>query len=121
MADDAKQKPGGTALAALLLSILALLLIGVGGLREKAMEKRLDGVVQYRLSEATEKLEARFEDLERAHRLEQLDRIQGSLGTLKAGLPADRAAEVDQIRKSVAALKGKLQGTPAPAPAPPAK
>jgi len=83
------------------------------------MEKRLDGVVQYRLSEATEKLEGRFEDLERAHRLEQLDRIQGR-SHAEGRAARGRAAEVDQIRKSVAALKGKLQGTPAPAPAPPA-
>jgi hypothetical protein len=118
---DGTQKPGGIALVALLLSILALLLIGIGGLREKAMEKRLEGAVQYRLAEATQTLEGRFEDLERAHRLEQLDRIQGSLTTLKNGLPADRVAEVEQIRKAVAAFKAKIQGAPEPAPASPKK
>ena len=114
MADDATRKPGGTAALALLLSVLALLLIGTASLRAKAMERRLEGVVQQRLAEATVRLEARFDGLERAHRLEQLARIQGALETLKAGLPADQAAQVERIRQSVGTLTGQIQGNPAP-------
>jgi hypothetical protein len=117
MADHDRQKPGGVALLALLLSILSLLLIGIGGLRDRALTARLEGVVTQRFAEASVKLDRRFEDLRRAHALDQLDRIRASLGALKAGLSPDDAARVAEIEKNVAALAAKIEGKTPAAPA----